>query len=226
MIHRKKRNSSKVNLVISVIFHGTLIGLVFFFAAHEGLVGKRMQALTATLVPKQKKPEPPKAKPVEPKVEPPKVAETPKPAVAPPKVETAAAPPPEAAPAVAPPAVVLPDMSFSDGAHVVQSTSDPVEIYKSVVERSLKSRWSRPDDIDDSDFTAEVELNIDSQGRVLSHRWLNGSGNTVWDDSVKAAVAKTKTIGQAPPRGFPDKFIVRFDVTTAPAENGFQLSSR
>src|SRR5215467_13600932 len=114
---RKKRNSSKVNLTISIIFHSLLIGAAFFFAARSGLVGKKMQALTATLVPKEKKPEPPKEKPPEPKVETPKVAATTKP-VAPPKVE-AAAPPPDAAPSLAPAQVNLPAFQFSDGAHDV-----------------------------------------------------------------------------------------------------------
>ena len=65
---RKKRNSSKVNLTISFIFHGILIVIVFFFAAREGLVGKKLKQLAVTMVPKEKKIEPPKEKPPEPKV--------------------------------------------------------------------------------------------------------------------------------------------------------------
>jgi periplasmic protein TonB len=226
MIQRRKRNNSKVNLTISIIFHSALIGLVFFFAARQGLVGKRMQALTATLVPKEKKPEPPKEKPAEPKVEPPKVAEAAKPVLAPPKVETAAAPPADAQPSVAPAAVSLPAFQFSDGAHDVRSISDPMEIYKSLVEHALRSRWNRPDAMDDSALAAEVELNLDAKGRILGHRFVSGSGNAVWDDSVKNAVASTTAISQAPPKGFPAKFVVRFDVTTVPDENPLQISSR
>src|SRR5215471_7826727 len=110
---RKKRNSSKVNLIFSVVFHGLIIVAVVFFAAHEGILGKRMKQLTATLVPKEKPPEPPKQKPPEPKVETPKVAQVPKAALTPeqPKVETAAAPV-AAPPAAAPPAVDIPTMQF------------------------------------------------------------------------------------------------------------------
>src|SRR5271169_4058308 len=115
---RKKRNSSKVNLTISVIFHSALILAIFFFAAREGMLGKKLKQITVTMVPKEKKPEPPKEKPPEPKVEQPKVAEAPKPPEIPqPRVETAAAPPPvDSAPAVAPAAASLPAFDFSDGA--------------------------------------------------------------------------------------------------------------
>ena len=37
---RKKRNSSKVNLTISIIFHSALILVVGFFAAREESSGK------------------------------------------------------------------------------------------------------------------------------------------------------------------------------------------
>src|ERR1043166_4963051 len=103
MIQRRKRNSSKVNLTASVIFHALLIFCVVFFAAREGMLGKKLKELTVTMVPKEKKPEPLKEKPPEPKIEPPKVADAPKMAIPPPKID--AAPPPPAvdtAPAVAP----------------------------------------------------------------------------------------------------------------------------
>lgn len=103
---RKKRNSSKVNLTISFIFHGLLILVVFFFAAREGLVGKKLKQLAVTMVPKEKKPaEPPKEKAAEPKAEQAKTDQAPKAAAPQPKVETAAAPPPAAGdtvPSVAP----------------------------------------------------------------------------------------------------------------------------
>ena len=89
---RKKRNSSKINLTISFIFHGLLILVVFFFAAREGLVGKKLKQLAVTMVPKEKKPEPAKEKPAEPKTETAKTDQAPKMAVPQPKAETAAAP--------------------------------------------------------------------------------------------------------------------------------------
>ena len=226
---RKKRNSSKVNLTISFIFHGLLILVVFFFAAREGLVGKKLKQLAVTMVPKEKKPEPPKEKAPEPKVEQAKTDQAPKIAVPQPKAETAAAPPPPAidtAPAVAPPPAVLSGMDFHDGAKAVETISDPNGVYKALIEHTLRSRWNRPEDIDDATYVAEVELTVDAKGRVTDSRWLKGSGDKRWDDSVKTVVADTKTISRPPPKGFPAQFPVRFDVETSRTEPVIQLSSQ
>lgn len=225
---RKKRNSSKVNLTLSVVFHSVLIFVLIFFAAREGMLGKKLKQITVTMVPKEKKPEPPKEKPLAPKVEPPKLAETPRPAVVEPPRSMPVAPPVavEAPESVAPAAVNLPAVDFSDGAHDVQSVSDPNAIYKGLVEHALRSRWNRPENMDDAHFTAEVELNVDADGVVRGYRWLSGSGDARWDGSVKAALAQTTSISRPPPKGFPTTFPVRFDVESAATEDAMTLSSR
>jgi TonB family protein len=126
----------------------------------------------------------------------------------------------------APPAASLPAFDFSDGAKEVQTISDPNGIYKALIEHSLRSRWNRPEEIADEAFVAEVELSVDAKGRVTDYRWLKGSGNKRWDDSVKAVVAETKTITRPPPKGFPQQFQVRFDVETSRTEPVIQLSSQ
>jgi TonB family protein len=149
--------------------------------------------------------------------------------VAPPKLETVSAPPPAAnlvAPAAAPSAVSLPAFDFNDGAKEVQTISDPNAIYKALVEHSLRARWNRPEDIADDTYVAEVELSVDSKGRVADSRWLKGSGDKRWDDSVKAAIAQTKAMSRPPPKGFPDRFQVRFDVETSKTEPVIQVSSQ
>jgi TonB family protein len=226
---RKKSNSSKINLTISFIFHGLLILVVFFFAAREGLVGKKLKQLAVTMVPKEKKPEPAKEKPAEPKTETAKTDQAPKMAVPQPKAETAAVPPPAAgdtAPAVAPATASLPAFEFNDGAKAVETISDPNGIYKALIEHTLRSRWNRPEDIADETYVAEVELIVDTKGRVTDHHWLKGSGDKRWDDSVKAVIAQTKTISRPPPKGFPQQFPVRFDVETSRTEPLIQLSSQ
>ena len=70
---KKKKNSSKVNLTISAVFHGLLILALVYFAAREGYLGKKIKEITVYKVEKEKPPE----KPPEKKTEPPK--ETPKP---------------------------------------------------------------------------------------------------------------------------------------------------
>lgn len=215
---RTQRDSSKVSLLISVVFHTVLVLAVFFFAAREGMLGKKLKQLAVTMV-KEKPPEPPKAKPPEPKAEPPKPESAPK-TVVPQPVQTAAAPPPSAssAPAVAPAAVALPSFEFNDGAKDVSTISDPVGVYKALVEHSVRSVWSRPEDMEDDGFAADVELSIDAKGLVTGSRWLSGSDNTRWDNSVKAAVAQVKSISKPPPKGFPASFVVRFDVETTPVD--------
>ena len=211
MIQRKKSNSSKVNLIISLTFHSLLVDCIFYFAAKEGLLGQRLKKLTVTME-KIKKPEPPKEKPQEPKIEP-KTQEAKAAAVPQPKVEAPQAPPPAAAAAgeAAPPPVALPSFNFSDGAIDVQ-TLDANGMYRNLVQSMLRSLWNRPQDMADDNYTAEVELTIDKSGDVKDSRWVKGSGNDRWDQSVKDAVAQLKTIKKKPPVGFPNTFVVRFDV--------------
>jgi len=224
---RKKQNSSKINLTISVVFHSALILVLFFFAAREGILGKKLRQITVTMVPKEKKPEPPKAKPAEPKVEPAKPTEPPKTAiaVATPKTETAA-PPPADSPAIAPPPASLSGFEFHDGAHEVQTTSDGNALYKATVERALRSHWNRPENMQDEQYVAEVDLTIDPGGKLKGYQWRKGSGNPRWDETVKAALAKTTSISRPPPKGFPDKFLVRFDVESLKTEDVIQISTR
>lgn len=226
MSHRRKRNSSKANLVISFLFHSLLVLAVFYFAARQGVMGDKMKSLVATLE-QQKPKEQPKPPKEEPKAEPPKTVEPAKVAAATPapaaQVQPAAAPPAEAPPAAAPP--TLDASFFADGAKQVVEVSDPKLIYKSAVERALRSNWDRPEDIKDDEFVAEVELSITPDGKVSDSRWLKGSGNARWDKSVKAAVAATRTVGSAPPAGFPAKITAKFDVEMTRTEDVLKVSS-
>lgn len=218
MIQRKKVNSSRVNLVISVIFHSLLIGLAFYFAARQGMLGKRLKEIAVTMV-KEKKPEPPKPKPEEPKPEPPKVAEAPK-VAAPVKVAPAAAPPPaNEAPVAAPPPSEVAGFEFNDGAKAVLTTTDATAIYKGLVENALRSHWNRPENVQDDSFVAEVRLQVDVDGHLVAYDWLKGSGDARWDGSVKQALAQTKVFSRPPPKGFPEQFVVRFDVEATRTES-------
>ena len=213
---RKPHNSSKVNLIISAVFHGVIAVVVVFFAAREGLLGKNMKKLAVEMV-KEKPPEKPKEleKPKEevPKLETPKVAVSP--VLAPPKIapqapagNSAAAPP-----AAAPPAVNLSGFAFDGGKQV---ESDPWQIYKGQVEYALRSRWNRPDDIEDQAFVAEVEVAVDRTGRISDPVWKKSSGDKRWDNTVQEAIASTRTVSRPPPTNFPPRVLVRFDVQTEP----------
>jgi hypothetical protein len=203
---RNKRNSSKVNLLISFAFHALVVLAVLYLAARTGLLGKQLRKITVTMEkekPPEKPKEPPKVEP--PKVEPPKV-EAPK-IVETPKV----APPPTVAPVVAPPATELPSFDFSGG-KMVQSSSNPVQIYKTLLEYTLRANWNRPVGMNDNNFVAEVEVSVSRDGHISQPTWLKGSGNTVWDTSVRQAIAATTSMTQPPPTNFPPRVTVRFDI--------------
>ena len=168
------------------------------------------------IVPKdEKKPEPAKPK-EEPKIEPrPREEAKTAPKSAPPAAAMAAAPPPSGAPAAAaPPAAIGADFDFNDGAKAVQTTSDPIALYKQTIEYAFRSRWQKPDGIDDTQFVAEADVAVNAEGAVTRYDWKRGSGDARWDASVKVALAQTRTIGRKMPKGFPDTVRIRFDAVT------------
>ncbi|MCC7373505.1 MAG: TonB C-terminal domain-containing protein [Verrucomicrobiales bacterium] len=221
---RRRRNSSKVNLLISLVFHGAIIVALFYFAAREGLLGKELKKIAVEMVkekpPEEKKPEPEKPSEEvakqEPK-EPEPVQETPPPAPLPTtsaRDATVAAPPPadpSAPPVMAPPSVEVPSFTFGGG-RAVRTSSDPVQLYKGFLEYSLRSQWNRPADVEDRLLVAEVEVSVDAVGRISNPSWKKGSGHERWDASVRQAIAATPTVNRAPPTNFPPRVLVRFDV--------------
>jgi len=212
---RKVKNSSKVNLMISFIFHAILVLVLFYFAAREGLLGKKLEKISVTLIkekPPEKKPEPPKVEP--PRVEPPKVVDVPK-AVEPPKTS----PPPQAAPIVAPPATEI--AGFDPGGGRDVESGDPIQVYKSRIEYAFYSKWDRPEDMADENYVAEADVSVARDGSLSGVQWLKGSGNSKWDQTVKAALAAVTKISARPPTNFPPHVTIRFDVATE-AEPGLQ----
>ena len=218
---RRKRNSTRVNLIIAAVFHGAIVFVVLFWAAREGVLGDKLKTLTVAIVAPEKKPEPEPPKPPPPPPpepapeEKPIIDETPK-TVAPPPLATA--PPPAYAPsAAAPPPASLPDFSFGDGAKPVE-TSSPAGAYKGLVEYTLRSNWERPENVADINYAAEVEIQVDSAGRIVGQDWKKASGDKRWDDSVRKAIASTTSLNRPPPAGFPGKVLVRFDVASTGAD--------
>jgi outer membrane biosynthesis protein TonB len=206
---KKPKNSSKANLIISAIFHALLLGVMFYFAARSGILGKKVQKIAVEMV-KEKKPEPEKPKPEPPKVEPPKI-ETPKnepPKYVEPKVVSQ---PNTAPPAVAPPAADVPAFEF-EGGKAVNSESDPVQLYKGYLEYALRQKWNRPDNLPDDNYVAEVAVNVDPQGNLHETQWLKGSGDEQWDASVKQVFKLVTQIDRRPPTNFPPNVTIRFDV--------------
>ncbi len=212
---RKKRNSSKVNLLISFTFHAALVVVLLYFAARSGILGNQLKKITIQMV-KEKPPEKPKPPPPPP----PKIVEPPK-VVAPKIVEAPKAAPVVAPPVVAPPAQVLPSFDF-DGGKAVATSSDPVELYKGALEYAFRSKWNRPDNIADDNFAADVQVSVDQDGNITDTQWQKGSGNNVWDESVRKAIAAVKSMDRPPPTNFPPQVIIRFDVQEQSVDTTFQ----
>ena len=203
---RQVRNSNKVNLAISFTFHALLVIVLFYFAAREGLLGKKLEKISVQLI-KEKPPEKPKP-PEPPKIEPPKV-ETPK-MEAPKPVETHVAPQ-TAPPVVAPANNEVSDMDFGGG-KVVETSSDPIQLYKGFIEYTLRNQWDRPENLNDDKFEADVDVAIAKDGTISDPVWQKTSGNPVWDKTVYAALAAVPKIERAPPTNFPPRVVIRFDV--------------
>jgi TonB family protein len=224
---RRKRNTAKSNLTLSIILHVILFGFAAWWAANEGMLGKKMQELSVLLVPREKKADKPVEKKAEQKAaEEKKVEETKTtptkttatettakttapPPPPPPVIDTSTAPPPP------PPAVDVGAFTFGEEVLTGKSSLDN---YKGVIEKALLGRWQKPSEGDDLNYVVEIELALDASGNITSLDWKKSSGNPKWDDSVKKALNGVKALPSAPPKGFPAKFVVRFDVTTVGEE--------
>jgi outer membrane biosynthesis protein TonB len=212
---RKARNPSKVSLIISVAFHAVLLLVLFYFAAREGLLGKKLNTIAVQMI-KEKLPEKPK-EPEKPKIEPPKAEppkmETPK-IVEVPKVQ---APTVSTPPVVAPPNSEMPSFEFGGG-KTVETSSDPVQLFKGYMEYVLRQKWHRPEDEADDDFVAEVAVSVDRHGNIENSTWLKGSGDERWDATVKQVFTVVKNFDRPPPTNFPLRVTIRFDVQSQATE--------
>ena len=94
----------------------------------------------------------------------------------------------------------------------METSSDPVQLYKSAVEYALRSKWNRPDNLKDDDYVAEVNLSVGRDGQLRDPVWEKESGNKLWDDSVRRALAMVTRMDRPPPTNFPPHIVVRFDV--------------
>jgi len=215
---KQHKRTSRLSIAISAILHSGILLALFFFAAREGILGKQLKKISVTMVPKERPPEKPKEKPPEPKpqVEPPKTERIQQPTVARSEIAkttptSATATPPPGVASVAPPPAEVSSVDF-DGGKPVESTSDPNILYKSFVEHTLRTHWSRPEGIPDESFVAEVQVGISPDGKIVRTEWKKGSGDDTWDQSVKRALSQTTLLGRKPPKGFPGEVLVRFDV--------------
>ena len=94
----------------------------------------------------------------------------------------------------------------------METSSDPVQLYKGQVEYALRSKWQRPDNLADDSYVAEVEVTVDRKGQISDPILEKASGNQLWDDSVMQVFKMVKSMDRPPPTNFPSHVTVRFDV--------------
>jgi hypothetical protein len=100
----------------------------------------------------------------------------------------------------------------------VETSSDPVQLYKGFIEYTMRTKWDRPDNINDDNFVAEVDVAVARDGTLNDEVWKKGSGNPVWDKSVRDVLAAVTHIDRVPPTNFPPRVTIRFDIQLEDAE--------
>ncbi len=200
-----KKSFFKSSAFIVIVLHIIAVFAVVFFAAEEGVLGKKMKELTVVLVPKQK------VEKVEPKQEPARIESAPAPVVNP--VQNAA--PPKAIindqPAIAPAANVLPAFNFDDGAKQVETINNPIDLYKSYIEYIIHENWKPPENLDES-FLTRISIQLDKKGKIVDYKVESSIGDLIWQKSIDDVLKSIKQF-KAPPTNFPMIFEIRFDTT-------------
>ncbi len=180
-----------------------------YFAAKEGLLGKSIKKIAIEMIREKKPVIEKKEEVIEKKVELPnelKPSEQIKSTV--PKNDSP--PTTSKSDSIVPPSIIIPSFSF-EGGKEVNTTSDPIQIYKGYVEYQFKSKWNYPEDILDHSLVNEVFVDIDLNGRVSIASWQKMSGNKKWDDSIKKSMESIHQLGKSPPTNFPNRVLIRFD---------------
>lgn len=93
-----------------------------------------------------------------------------------------------------------------EGLGSTSSVRGAENIYGNLIRTQIQSNWRFPDIGRDTDLKAEVEIEINSQGKIVGHSLVHSSGNTQFDASVLRAVARTGDL-QPPPN--PDLQTIR-----------------
>ncbi len=213
---RHKHRQSKTSIIVSVVFHVVIVTLVAWLAARKGMFGEKVQKEIEAMEQEAKKPDPEKPK-EQPKPEVVKVEDA-KPTVTPTTTPVPVTDP-TPLPGNVPPAVDAPNASdvpemFIPAAPTGPVITDKIERYRAVIQGAYLAVWDKPPGPDDANYAADVEISVDSRGRISDPKFIKGSGDSKWDATVKDALAKVKEVGEAPPDKFPQRFTVRFDTIT------------
>jgi len=81
--------------------------------------------------------------------------------------------------------------------------SDPKSLYKALVEHTLRSAGTSLTILRTTASWPRWSWRWIRSGNIADTRWLRGSGDARWDNSVKAVLAETKTVGKSAAERFP-----------------------
>lgn len=92
-----------------------------------------------------------------------------------------------------------------EGGVVGATGSGLSEVYSLIVGKAIKENWRYPAFAGEANLLATVEIVLDAQGKILSSKILNPSGNVEFDNSTLRAIKETEQVER--PRTDRDRII-------------------
>ena len=210
---RKKGRRSKTSAIVSACFHVVLVGLVAFLAARQVIPPVPGEHPDIEALPdQQRKPETQDANPPRLPAKEPEITQTSEPKPSSPNQPTQ---PTEQQPQrFDVPQVTEPSEMEIPATDAGAVESDPIKRYVRVIQDAYVMVWYYPPGPDDANYSAVIEVGVDSKGGIVNPQFVKGSGDSQWDSTVKTAVLRMKEVGIPPPQGFPSRFVLRFDTVS------------
>lgn len=75
---------------------------------------------------------------------------------------------------------------------------DALSRYASQINARLNSAWIKPASLANAGLVSEVSFDVSASGRISNIRFRPSSGNTIFDESIRAAFRKVTTAGPTP----------------------------
>ena len=90
------------------------------------------------------------------------------------------------------PSVSLDDLIAEDKIIYKESQHSQVELYSSLIIKSIQSAWRKPMNIQDG-LVCDLRLSINKNGRIVNVNLISSSGNLRFDNSALKAVQRAET---------------------------------
>ena len=90
------------------------------------------------------------------------------------------------------PSVSLNDLIAEDKLISKESEQNQIELYGSIIIKSIQSAWRKPINIQDG-LTCDLSLSINKNGRITNVNLIRSSGNLRFDNSALKAIQRVET---------------------------------